>query len=154
MNVGLNHNTVFVLDNGMQVEIENYMAKILPNNIITGNVFVDGKGIGDIASHVLEERQKFSDDGVIILAATISKEKREIVLGPDIQSRGLIYVKESDSLMKEIEKVFVLNIQQELAKVNYSLSFMEMSIKEQVFKAVRRATLKSPTIIPIILEID
>lgn len=154
MNVGLNHNSVFVLDNGYMLEIDNYLARIIPNKVITGNVFVDGKGIGDIANTVLEERQRLSDDGVIILAATISKSKREVVLGPDIQTRGLVFVKESDSLMKEIEKAFLLNIKQELAKPNYSVSYMEMTVKESVFKAVRRSTLKSPTIIPIITEID
>lgn len=154
MNIGLNHNNVFVLDNGMIVEFNNYLASFSKEKIITGNVYVDGKGIGDVQSSVLEERQKLSDDGVIVLAATISKSKREIVLGPDIQSRGLVFVKENDSLMKEIERVFVLNIKQELAKVNFSHSFLEMSVKEQVFKTIRRSTLKSPTIIPIIYEIE
>ena len=154
MNIGLNHNNVFVLDNGMVVEFENYFAKVLPQKVIAGNVYVDGKGIGDTSTSVIEERQKISGDGVIILAATVSKSKREIVLGPDIQSRGLVFVKENDSLMKEILRVFVLNIKQELAKPNYSISYMEMSVKEQVFKTIRRSTLKSPSIIPIILEID
>lgn len=154
MNIGLNHNNVFVLDNGIQLEFDNFLAKVLPNRIITGNIYVDGKGVGDIEKNVLLERQKFSDDGVLILAATISKSKRDIVLGPDIQSRGLVFVKESDSLMKEITKIFLLNIRQELAKENYSISYMEMTIKEQVFKAIRRSILKSPTIIPIIEEID
>lgn len=154
MNIGLNHNNVFVLDNGMVVEFDNYFAKILPNKLLTGNVYVDGKGIGDIAGDVLEERQRFSDDGVIIIAVTISKSKHEIVLGPDIQSRGLVFVKESDALMKEIDKVLHANILLELSKPNYSVSYMETTIKEQIFKTIRRATLKSPTIIPIIVEIE
>lgn len=154
MKNNLNHNSVFVLDNGMVVEFENYMARILPNKIIVGNVYVDGKGVGDIDANALIERQQISDDGVIILAATISKEKREIVLGPDIQTRGLIFVKENDALIREIEKIFLLNVRQELSKTNYSLSYMELAIKEQVFKAIRRAILKSPSIIPIIVEID
>ena len=154
MNIGLNHSNVYVLDNGMIVEFENGVAKILPNKIITGNVFVDGKGIGDIASEVLEQRRRFSDDGVIILAATISKSKREIVLGPDIQTRGLVFVKESDSLLREIDRVFKLNIKQELVKPNYSISYMEMTIKDQIFKTIRRSILKSPVIIPIITEIE
>jgi len=154
MKNNLNHNSVFVLDNGMVVEFENYMAKILPNKLLVGNIYVDGKGVGDIDAKSLVERQQFSDDGVIILAATISKAKREIVLGPDIQTRGLIFVKENDALIREIEKIFLLNIRQELSKANYSLSYMELAIKEQVFKAIRRAILKSPSIIPIIVEID
>ena len=154
MNIGLSHNSVFVLDNGMIIEFDNYFAKILPNKIITGNVYVDSRGLGDFNSTVLEERQRLSDDGVIIIGVTISKSKREIVLGPDIQSRGLVFVKENDSLMKEIEKVLLTNIKLELSKANYSISYMEMTIKEQIFKTIRRAILKSPTIIPIIVEIE
>lgn len=154
MNVGLNHNSVYVLDNGMIVEFTNGVAKILPTKLVTGSIFVDGKGVGDIASDVLEERKRFSDDGVIILAATVSKSKRDIVLGPDIQTRGLVFVKENDALLREIDRVFRLNIKQELVKPNYSISYMEMTIKEQVFKAIRRSILKSPTIVPIITEIE
>ena len=113
MNIGLGHNSVFVLDNGIIVEFDNYCASFSKDKMITGNVFGDGKGIDDIANNVLEERQKFSD-GLIILAATISKSSREIVLGPDIQSRGLIFVKENDSLMKEIEKIFADPIDDDL----------------------------------------
>lgn len=154
MNIGLNHNNVFIIDNGNVVEFDNYFAKILPQNVLTGSLYVDGKGVGDVAKEVLSDRQKFSDDGVIILAATISKSKREIVLGPDIQTRGLVFVKESDSLMREIEKILLLNIKQELSKENYSITYLETNIKEQVFKSVRRLILKSPTIIPIIMEIE
>lgn len=152
--VGLNHNSVFILENGDALEIENYMARIKPKAVLAGSVLIDGIGIGDIASNVLEERQRLSDDGVVILAATISKNKREIVLGPDIQSRGLVYVKENDALMKEIERVFLLNVRQELVKPNYSLSYLENNIRESVFKAIRRITLKSPTIIAKVVEID
>lgn len=154
MNTGFNHNNVFIIDNGNVVEFDNYFAKILPQNVLTGSLYVDGKGVGDVAKEVLSDRQKFSDDGVIILAATISKSKREIVLGPDIQTRGLVFVKESDSLMREIEKILLLNIKQELSKENYSITYLETNIKEQVFKSVRRLILKSPTIIPIIMEIE
>lgn len=152
--VGLNHNSVFILENGDALEFDNYVAKIKPKAVLSGSVLIDGIGIGDIASNVLEERQKLSDDGVVILAATISKSKREIVLGPDIQSRGLVYVKENDALMKEIERVFLLNVRQELVKPNYSISYLETNIKESVFKSIRRVTLKSPTIIAKVVEIE
>lgn len=154
MNIGLNHNTVFILENGDVAEFESQVAKIHPKKVLTGSLYVDGKGVGDVAKEVLDERQRFSDDGVIILAATISKSKRDIVLGPDIQTRGLIFVKESEPLLKEINRILTINIKQELAKANYSIAYLENNIKEQVFKAVRRSILKSPTIIPIIMEIE
>ena len=79
MKIGLNHNNVIICDNGNIIEFEAGFGKILPNKIVSGDVFVDGKGIGDVGSSVIEERQKFADDGVIILAATSKKNISLIV---------------------------------------------------------------------------
>ena len=117
-------------------------------------IFIDGKGIGDIGSEVLEERQRFSDEGVILLGITISKSKLEIVAGPDVQARGLVFLKDNESLIREITRLFVATVENELAKENYSIAYMETAIKDIVFKAIRRAINKTPTIIPIISEIN
>jgi len=154
MNVGLNHNNVFIVDNGDIVEFEAGFGKVSSSKVIAGDVFVDGKGIGDIGDLVLEERQRFADEGVIILGITISKSKCEIVAGPDVQARGLVFLKDNESLIKEITRLFVSTVQNELAKERYSIAYMETSIKDIVFKAVRRALNKTPTIIPIITEIN
>ena len=154
MNVGLNHNSVFIVDNGNIIEFEAGFGKISSNKVISGDLFVDGKGIGDIQNEVIEERQKFSDDGVIILAATISKSKHVIAAGPDVQTRGLVFLKDNESLMREITRLFVSTVEMELAKENYSISYMEEATKDIVFKAIRRALNKTPIIIPIFAEID
>ena len=154
MNVGLNHNSVFIVDNGNIIEFEAGFGRISNNKVIAGDLFVDGKGIGDIQNEVIEERQKFSDDGVIILAATISKSKHTIAAGPDVQSRGLVFLKDNESLMKEINRLFVSTIEMELAKENYSISYMEEATKDIIFKAIRRALNKTPIIIPIFAEIE
>ena len=152
-NVGLTHMSVFILDNGNVLEFNNGRAILHPEKVANGDLYIDGKGVGDVASSVLLERQKFSD-GVIILAATVSKSERAIVGGPDVQTRGLVYVRESESLINEITNIFVINLKQCLAKPIFSSSEVENNVKEQVFRAVRRTTLKSPMIIPIIVEID
>lgn len=154
MNIGLNHNNVFIVDNGNIIEFESGFGKLLPNKVISGDVFVDGKGIGDIGADVLEERQKIADDGVILLGITISKSSHEIVAGPDIQARGLVFLKDNESLMKELTKLFISTVNTELAKNNYSLSYLEQNVKDVAFRTIRRLINKSPMIIPIITEIN
>ena len=154
MNVGLNHNNVFIVDNGDVVEFEAGIGRVSSSKVVAGDVFIDGKGIGDIGALVLEERQRFADEGVIVLGATISKSKREIIAGPDVQARGLVFLKDNEALIREITRLFVSTIQSELVKENYSIVYMETAIKDIVFKAVRRAINKTPTIIPVIAEIN
>ena len=154
MNVGLNHNNVIIVDNGDVIEFEAGFGRVSSSKVIAGDVFIDGKGIGDIGTLVLEERQRFADEGVIVLGVTISKSKREIVAGPDVQARGLVFLKDNEGLIREITRLFVSTVQNELVKENYSIVYMETAIKDIVFKAVRRAINKTPTIIPVISEIN
>ena len=154
MNVGLNHNNVFIVDNGDVIEFEAGFGRVSSSKVLAGDVFIDGKGIGDIGALVLEERQRFAEEGVIVLGATISKSKREIIAGPDVQARGLVFLKDNESLIREITRLFVSTIQSELVKENYSIVYMETAIKDIVFKAIRRAINKTPTIIPVIAEIN
>ena len=154
MNVGLNHNNVFIVDNGDVVEFEAGFGKLSSQKVIAGDVFIDGKGIGDIGALVLEERQRFADEGVIVLGVTISKSEHKIIAGPDVQARGLVFLKDNESLIREITRLFVSTVENELVKENYSLAYMENAVKDIVFKAVRRAINKTPTIIPIISEIN
>lgn len=154
MGVGLNHTNVFVLDNGMVLEINDNGAHISQEKVLAGDLLVDGQDLGNQDSQIVSERKVLSDDGVVILGAGVSLKQKRIVTGPDIQTRGLVYVKESDSLLKEISKIFVQAINDELFKEEPSLKGLEVTIKELVFKCVRRHTLKSPMIIPIIDEID
>ena len=153
-NVGLNHNNVFIVDNGQFIEFEAGIGKISNAKAITGDVLVDGKGIGDIKPAVLEERQRLSDEGAIVLGVTISKSKHEIVAGPDVQARGLVFLKDNESLIKEITRLFVTTVNNEIVKENYSIKYIEEATKDIVFKAIRRSINKTPTIIPIISEIN
>lgn len=153
-NVGLNHTNVFIIENGQVLVFNEQKGKILEQKIIAGEAMVDGKSVGEITNEMLENRQRLADEGVVILAATISKSKRKIVYGPDIQTRGLIYVKEKNSLMTDLYRVFEYNINNEIVKPTYSIPAIEHSVKDSVFRVVKRATLKSPIIIPIVCEIE
>lgn len=153
-NVGLNHTNVFIIENGQVLVFIDQKAKILDQKVMAGDAMVDGKSVGEISNEILEARQRLADDGVVILAATFSKSERKIVYGPDIQTRGLIYVKENNSLMNELYRVFTININNEIAKPTYSIPSMERNVKDMVSRVVKRTTLKAPIILPIICEID
>ena len=154
MNVGLNHNNVFIVDNGDVIEFEAGIGRVSNSKVISGNIMIDGKGHGDINALVLEERHRFADEGVIVLGITISKNKHEIVAGPDVQARGLVFLKDNEALIREITRLFVSTVQNELVKENYSIAYMENAVKDIVFKAIRRSINKTPTIIPVIAEIN
>lgn len=154
LNVGLNHNNVFIVDNGDAIEFDAGFAKVIPHAVISGDVFIDGKAVGDLEGKIFDERQKFSDDGVIILGATISKSSRKIVAGPDIQARGLVFVKDSETLLRELNRLFVSTINNELAKENYSLAYIENAVKDIIYKAIARSLNKNPIIIPYIAEVE
>lgn len=154
MNIGLNHMNVFVLDNGNVIDVEMGKARISPNKVLAGDVFIDGKGIGDIKDGIIEERQRLSDDGVVIMGITISLKERRIIAGPDVQARGLVYVKDGEALIKEISRLFISCVESELAKQNFSKVYLEETVKDITFKAIRRALNKTPIIVPIIAEIE
>lgn len=152
MGIGLNFTNIFVIDNGDAFEYIDKKAKIAHNVALTGDILVDGKGIGDVSNDVINERQRFSDDGVIILAITLSNEKRKIIAGPDIQMRGFIYLKDSEQISKEITKTLNIVITQALNDKSTPLheSTIEQNINETIFRLVRRLSGKSPCIIPFV----
>ena len=152
MNIGLNHNNVFIVDNGNIIEFEAGIGRISSSKVPAGDILIDGKGKGDINSLVLEERHRFADEGVIVLGITISKSKHEIVAGPDVQARGLVFLKDNEALIREISRLFISTIQNEIVKEHYSIAYMETAVKEIIFKAISRSINKTPTIIPIITE--
>lgn len=154
MGFGLNHTNVFIVDNGMVVEFNEKGGHITQEKIITGDLLVDGRGVGEIDNKLVQERATLAQDGVIILGVTVSLKQKKIIAGPDIQTRGLVLVKESETLMKEINRIFISIVQSELAKNKPSILAIEEASKDTIFKQIRRMTLKSPMIVPIIEKID
>lgn len=156
MGVGLSHNNIFVMDNGMVLQIENRKGRILPalDNIKSGDLLIDGIGVGDVGATVISERQKLSDDGVIVMGLTVSKTENKIVAGPDVQMRGFVFVKESDNILRELTSLFVNGVTDYLTNPKGSMDDLKTTIADKCFRYVRRETGKSPMILPIVVEID
>lgn len=153
MKIGLNHNNILVFDNGMVAKFEN--ERLIPGQqpVHVGELMVDGLGIFDTGSVVINDRTKLADDGVIILGVTIDGATKEIVAGPDVQTRGLVFVKDSDYLIKEIANIYVDTVNEILSNDRYDYNEKRVAIRDKVSKYVKKEIGKDPLILSMIVEI-
>ena len=152
ISLGMKKNNIFILDKGEVLEINKEIAKI-SGKVQTGNVYVDGLGVGDVGSLVLKDRKHLASDGLVNIVVTIERESYSIIAGPDIITRGFVYVKESEDLINELKEISSLEIQECLNKEIIEWSIIKTSIKKSLEKYIYEKTKRRPTIIPIIMEI-
>ena len=152
---GLNHTNTFLMDNGQVLEFNEGKPKLLTHDldkVPTGDVLIDGLGVGDVKKDVIVQRQRLAEDGIVILGATISKKKKMIIAGPDIQMRGFVFVKESENIIKEVTQVFTTEIEDYLKhKVFQSLDDFKLNVIEKISKVLKRINGKNPVILPLIV---
>jgi ribonuclease J len=151
-NMGVEKENIFLLDNGSVLELTRDSAKT--NGTVTaGKVLVDGLGVGDVGNIVLRDRKHLSQDGLIVIVVTISKESGQVIAGPDIISRGFVYVRESEDLMEDAK----LKIKEALSKCEEKQITEWGTIKSQVKDSLKEfiysKTKRNPMILPIIMEI-
>jgi ribonuclease J len=157
MNVGLNHMNTFLMDNGMVLEINDGKAKVLTSEldlIPTGDVLIDGLGVGDVRKDVITERQQLADDGVIVMGITISKKDKAIIAGPDIQMRGFVFVKDSENVLRELVAIYKESINEYLSKNFMLLDDVKQAIVDKALRYIRRETGKRPVVAPIIVDVS
>lgn len=152
MGVNLNHQNVFVMENGSVVTITSKGAKMDSDVITHGDLLIDGEGIGDVSKQVLDDRAKLAE-GVVLLSLTVDKKARKIIAGPDIQMRGFLFSREAEMIGKEISKVFTTTVTEFLEKPIYNSDEMKQNVYERCFRVIRRTTGKEPMVIPLIVEI-
>lgn len=152
MFMGMDKNNIFIGDVGSTVEInEDYMKEIAP--VPAGKVFVDGLGVGDVGSIVLRDRKHLGQDGLIIIVASLDIYDGHVISGPDIVSRGFVYVRESELLLEEVKKLS-LNILEEFADNNiHEWGIIKNRIKDEVSKLITQRTRRAPMILPILMEV-
>lgn len=151
--MGMKEEDTFVLGNGSVLEIDNDHAKVT-GTVPSGKILVDGLGVGDVGNIVLRDRKLLAQDGLIIVVATISKENRqEILSGPDVVSRGFVYMRESEELIEKIREITRDSI--ENAKRGYvgDWTNMKNAVKNNISRYIYETTNRSPMILPIIMEL-
>jgi ribonuclease J len=150
--VGVEEKNTFIINNGDVVDIENMVAR-QTRKIPAGNIYVDGVGVGDIGNIVLRDRKQLSEDGMLVIVITLSKSERKIISGPDTISRGFVFARDSEDLLKEVNrlvKTTVIDLQEENI---HQWNVMKQNIKKSVGQYLYAHTKRKPMILPIIIEI-
>ncbi len=150
--LGMPSQNIFVNKIGDVLEIDRNSAKVT-GTIPTGNVLVDGLGVGDVGNIVLRDRKHLSEDGLMIVVVTISKEDGRVLAGPDIISRGFVYVRESEDLMDGAKNV-IKDVLRDCEDRNIKeWAYLKNNIKENLKEYLYQKTKRNPMILPIIMEV-
>ena len=150
--MGIDKNNIIMLSNGRILEINEDSAE-LTSSVPSGRIFVDGLGIGDVGSVVLRDRQHLSQDGLIVVVLTMDSSTGEVVSGPDVISRGFVYVKESENLMDDVKSVVRHEVKKCEDRGVREWSTIKAAIRENLRDYISMKTKRNPMIIPIIMEI-
>ena len=150
--MGMEHKNIFVGDIGNVVELNDSYLKQLPS-IQAGKKFVDGLGVGDVGSIVLRDRKHLGQDGLVIIVATLDTANGNVISGPDIVSRGFVYVRESEELFDDVRRS-VTNVLDDCAYENiHDWGTIKNRVKDDVSKLIYDRTRRNPMILPIIMDV-
>ena len=150
--IGIEPKNIFIMTNGRILELNQNEAK-LTTSVPNGRVLVDGLGVGDVGNIVLRDRQHLSQDGLIVIVIGMDSNTGEVVSGPDVVSRGFVYVRESENLMDDFKRV----IREEVHKLEENhisdWSTIKSTLKDKLRDYIFEKTKRNPMILPIILEV-
>ncbi len=150
--MGIDKENIIMMTNGRVLEVDENSAEFT-TTVPNGRVLVDGLGVGDVGSIVLRDRQHLSQDGLIIIVLTMNSATGEVVAGPDVISRGFVYVRESENLMDDIKAVVRHEIKKCEEKGIRDWSTIKSTTRDQLREYIFNKTKRNPMIIPVIMEI-
>ncbi|MDZ5473025.1 ribonuclease J [Bacillus sp. 31A1R] len=150
--VGVEKGNTFIMRNGDVLDIRNSVAR-QTRNIPAGDTYVDGISVGDVGAIVLRDRKQLSEDGMLVIVLTLSKSERKIISGPDTITRGFVYVRDSEDLLKEVNNLVKKTIHDLNEENVRQWSVMKQNIKKSVGQYLFQQTKRKPMILPIIIEI-
>ena len=150
--LGIPKENIFILSSGDVLELNEEEPARVTGQVRTGAIFVDGLGVGDVGNIVLRDRQHLSEDGIMIVVLTLEKHSSNLLAGPDIVSRGFVYVRESEDLMEEARSVVEEAIDSCLERHITDWGKMKNVIKDSLGEFLWKRTKRSPMILPIIME--
>ena len=150
--MGIPSQNIFISEIGKVLEIDKRGAKF-NGTVPSGNVLVDGIGVGDIGSVVLRDRKHLSEDGLVMVVATLDMTARDIISGPDIISRGFVYVKESEPLMDEARDIVIRSLERVLSARSGDRMQIKSAMRDDLAKFIYKKTKRKPMILPVLMEI-
>ena len=150
--MGIPPKNIFISDIGRPIELTATGGR-LANPVPAGKVLVDGLGVGDVGTAVLRDRKHLSQDGLIVVVVTLERATGRVLAGPDIISRGFIYVKEAEDLIEKLRRLCADSVQRCLDGKIRDWSTIKTTLKNDVSDYLYRATKRSPMILPVITEV-
>ncbi|MFC6650376.1 ribonuclease J [Paenibacillus rhizoplanae] len=150
--VGVEPSNIFITELGEVIEISGGAAR-RAGKVTAGNVLIDGLGVGDVGNIVLRDRKLLSQDGILVVVVTLSKQNGAIVSGPDIISRGFVYVRESEGLLDEANRIVSGTLQRLMSEKVNEWASLKTSVKDSLGRFLYEQTRRRPMILPIIMEV-
>ena len=151
-NLGIDKEDIFILSSGDVLELNHEGAQVT-GKVPVGTILVDGLGVGDVGNVVLRDRQHLAEDGIMIVVLALDKVGGYLVSGPDVVSRGFVYVREADELMEEARVLLDEAVQSCLGRGISDWGKLKSTIKEVLCDFVWKKTKRNPMILPIIMEV-
>ena len=149
--VGIDSNNIVIADNGYEISVSERNVSI-SGTVANGKVYVDGYGVGDVGARVMKERLHLGQDGIIIIAATIDGASGELLSGPEVVSKGFVYVKEAELLMNEAVKVS-MRVIDSFPPYSFDINAMNTKLRDEISRLMYERTKRNPMILPILLEV-
>lgn len=150
--MGIKPENIFIADNGRQIELTKRKMTVL-ENVPAGKVFVDGYGVGDVGNAVIRERKRLAEDGLMIISVVIEKDTGMIVSGPDIVSRGFVYVRDSEQLITEVKLVAQIVVDECIHDGTIEWGTIRNRIRDDISRLLYDRTKRSPMVLPLISAI-
>lgn len=150
--LGMNEKDIFIMQNGKVLELSSKTA-VINGSVQSGSILVDGLGVGDVGDIVLRDRKILSEDGVIVVVATVDP-KGNLLAGLEVMSRGFVYVKESEELIEDVRNIAKDVLLKNVSKKGNNYSAARNAIKDELSNFLYRKTMRRPMVIPVIVEVQ
>lgn len=150
--LGIDKDNIFIMSSGDVLELDDESAKVT-DHVQNGAIYVDGLGVGDVGNIVLRDRQHLAEDGILIVVVTLEKYSNQILAGPDIVSRGFVYVRESEMLIEEAKEVVEEALDGCLNRGISDWGKLKNVVRDSLSDYLWKKTKRSPMILPIIMEV-
>lgn len=149
--IGIDPHNILIADNGYEVSLSERSMSV-SGTVANGKIYVDGYGVGDVGTRVMKERLHLGQDGIIIIAATIDGASGELLSGPEVLSKGFVYVKEAELLMKEAVALS-MHVIDSFPPYSYDLNAMNTKLKDEISRLMYERTKRSPMILPVLMRV-
>ena len=150
--IGVEKENIFIINNGDIVDIKNQVAR-QTRKVQSGNIFVDGLGIGDVGNIVLRDRKLLSEEGMLVIVVTVNKADGQLVSNPDIISRGFVFSRDSEELMNDVNQLVIKTVSNLKGSDRNQRNILKQNIKKSTETYLYDRTKRRPMILPIIIEI-